>query len=144
MSAGEFRIRLGSPACRARDSHAPAAPSPGERCPDAGCGPLGVLEVRPGDANALPPGELAHQLLAALLAHQYVDRILVRASELVVLDPAVDLDPHSELRPGEVQASNDHSACVPDRELDTRPGQTLPEEEIAGPRRGCAPHLSGW
>src|SRR6478609_4765203 len=57
-----------------------------ERRVQDGGGPLGALEIRPGEPDAPPAGQPADQLLASFLRDDDVRRPLARPQELLVFD----------------------------------------------------------
>jgi hypothetical protein len=91
-----------------------------------------TVGVGPADPDARPAGQLADELLARLLAHEeLVERLTVPAEPQVLL-LAVELEPHPEGRPGEVQSSHQDALLVADLDLRLRLRQVHHPAEVRG------------
>src|SRR3954453_3169938 len=105
-----------------------------EEAADGGSRRFRRVEVGPHDADAAPAGQAADELLTLLLTKDDVGHRLALPQQLLVLDLAVELQEHAQLRPGEVDAGDQLSGVrVPDLVLRYRPRQSLPPAQIERP-----------
>src|SRR3546814_14309184 len=70
------------------------------------CRPTGLGQIRPGDADAAPPGQLADAFFASLLSQDHIGDVPAFRDELHVLDSSVELEEELVPGPGEVEAGD--------------------------------------